>query len=281
SEYADRAVMILREKVESPDDLAESLFLLGGVAQNDETRLEHENEGVRILSSHHGPEHPLTLNARFGTASTLNNLGRYPESLEIFDQVIPLMERELGPLHDETLTAMNNRAITLSRMGEIDAAIMGFRKVLGRYRQVYGNEHRSIANLQQNIGAMLNRLERYPEAIEALNEAARIFEIVNLPGNYSTAYPHITLADIHGKLGNVDRLESHASKALELLEGNLPEDHHAILKCRCLLGDALIRQGRQEQGVAIIEAVLESLSGRQVPNPRLVDECAAVLETTN
>lgn len=278
--YADRAITILRQQVDSPEDLAAALLLRGTVSQDFEKTLQYHREAADIYSSQLGPQHPATLNALVNVASTLSDLARYPESLEIFDRVIPVMERELGPLHEQTITAINNRAVCLSRMGEDEAAIGGFREALSRDRQAGGSERRNIADRLQNIGAMLNRAGRYDEAIEALTEAARIYGIVNLPGNPSTAFPHITLADIYGKLGDAEGLEIHARRALELLEGNLPDDHHAILKSRCLLGDALIRQGRQSEGVATVKAVLQSLNGRQVANPRLADECQSILDRT-
>jgi len=275
--YVEQAVMILKQHVESPEDLAASLLLLGTVAEDVEQRLTNHREAARILELYRGPEHPLTLNANTTVASTLSDLARFEESLEIFDRVIPIMERELGELHAQTLTALNNRAVLLSRMGENEAAIAQFREVLSRDRQVRGNEHRDIANRLQNLGAMLNRMERYDEAIESLNEAARIYAIVNLPGNPSTAFPHITLADINGKLGNASELEFHSRTALALLDGNLPDDHHAILKSRCLLGDALLRQGQVADGTELIKSVLQNLEGREIANPRLAGECSAAL----
>jgi len=276
-DYADEAVLLLRQDVESPEDLAASLLLLGTVSDDDEERLRHHREAARILASYRGSDHPLTLNATSNVASTLSDLARFEESLESFDRVIPIMEQELGPLHIQTLTALNNRAVCLSRMGDDEAAINQFREVLSRDRQVRGGEHRDIANRLQNLGAMLNRLGRYDEAIEALTEASRIFGIVNLPGNPGTAFPHITLADISSKVGNVADLEFHARTALALLDGNLPDDHHAILKSRCLLGDALLRQGQVSEGTSMIESVLQSLEGREIANTRLAGECSAIL----
>jgi len=278
--FAERAVTILREEVESLDDLADSLVLLGTVSHNYEETLVYHRQAAQILAGHRGPEHPATLIANISVASTLSDLARFEDSLTIFDRVIPVLEQELGPLHEQTLNALNNRSVCLSRMGDTEAAISGFREVLRRDRQVHGSEHRDVAVRLQNLGAMLNREERFDEAIEALTEAARIHGIVNLPGNPAPGFPHITLADIHGKLGNVTLLEFHARKALEHLQGNMPDDHHAILKCRCLLGDALIRQGRQAEGVAMVEGVLENLGGREVANTRLAGECGAVLATT-
>ena len=279
-EYANQAVMILREHVDSPDDLAASLLLLGSVTSDENARLRDHREAAEILTERRGAEHPLTLNANASVAATLSDLARFEESLALFDRIIPLMEKELGPLHLQTITALNNRAVCLSRIGRDEEALTQFREVLSRDLQARGREHRDIANRMQNLGAMLNRLGRYDEAKETLNEAARIYAIVNLPGNPSTAFPHITLADINGKLGDVAGLEYHARTALALLEGNLPDDHHAILKSRCLLGDALLRQGRVSDGTALVESVLRNLEGREVANTRLAGECSAVLSNT-
>ena len=277
--YAQRAVEILKTSADSPIDLANALLSLGSISHDNQERLGYHQQAADVLSHHFGPQHPRTLSAEITVASTLSDLSRFEESLEIFNRIIPELERELGPLHDQTVEALNNRAVCLSRMGDDAAAIEGFREALARDRQVHGDQHRSIANRQQNLGAMLNRMGRYPEAIEALTEAARIYQAVNLPGNYSTAFPHITLADIYGKTGDADLLEFHARRALELLTGNLPDNHHAILKSRCLLGDALIRQGQEVEGRELVQSALDDLEGQSVPNPTLAAECAALLES--
>ena len=276
-QYANRAVTILRQSADSPADLADSLALLGSVSRDKEEALSYYREADELLSGYRGSEHPSTLSAQVSVASTLSDLARYEESLAIFDRVIPIMERELGPLHDQTLVAMNNRAVCNSRMGKPEAAIAEFREVLARDRQKRGSEHREIGDRLQNLGAMLNRTGHYQEAIEALTEAARIYASVNLPGNPATAFPHITLADTYAKLGEVDLLEFHARKALELLQGNLPDDHPAALKSRCLLGDALIRQGLRSEGTATVQAVLENLNAKRQVNSPLFEQCSALL----
>lgn len=275
--YLEDAVGILRADGDQPLDLAEALATFGYVFEDFATRLEHVQAAYELRVRHQGPEHPSTLGVSAKVAATLTSMGRYQESLDRYATLIPSLEKELGPLHAQTLGILNNRAVTYYFAGEIERAVEQHMEILDRRRQKHGNAHPDVAASLQNIGALQVTLGRHQEAIAALSEAAEIYAGVNLPGSPITAYPHISLAGVYSELDRADELEHHARRAIELLEGNVSATNVALLKSQCLLGDALIRRGRTEEGVPMVRNAIDGMTGQTRLSSRHIEQCREIL----
>lgn len=263
--YLEEAVRMTAQDGHSPTLLADSqvalalaLQALGQFAEMHELLLNAH----RLYSDTLGAAQIKTLIAKAQIAASLSNLGRFEESIDTYREVVPELERQLGPLHEQVLDVLNNLAFSHQHAGQLDRSVELHREVLDRRLEKFGDTHRAVADSLQNLGAALRRLGRYEVAIEALLEAARIYREVNRPGQPLTAYPHISLAIIHAERGAVELVEQQARKALELLEGHVDETHPALLRSQCLLGDAWVRQGDRDEGLALLERSVDGLAAQ-------------------
>lgn len=231
----------------------------------------------RLYVAELGPVHIKTLVAEARIASNLTNMGRFEDSIDTYDEVIPEMERQLGPLHEEVLDILNNLALSYLLAGHLERSVEINREVLDRRRKKFGETHRAVADSLQNLGAVLRRLYRYDEAIEALQEASRIYREVNRPGQPLTAYPNVSLAIIHAETGAVELQEREARAALELLSGNVDKSDPALLRSQCLLGDALVRRGSLDAGLELLERSIHGLAEQSDRFARHLEACRDAL----
>ncbi|MDX1443004.1 MAG: protein kinase [Gammaproteobacteria bacterium] len=74
-------------------------------------------------------------------ATALDSLGRNEESVAIFEEILPRIERELGMLHPHTLGMKSNLGTELVDLGDYDAAIPLLQEVLAVQREVIGEDH--------------------------------------------------------------------------------------------------------------------------------------------
>lgn len=275
--YLEDAVQVLRADGSQPMDLAKALVALAYGFEDYATRLGHMQTAHELRVRHQGRDHPSTLGTSAVIAATLTDMGRYEESLELYEPLIPAIEKEFGPLHAQTLGVLNNRAVTFYFAGEIEHALEQHKVILDRRRQKHGNAHPDVAASLQNIGALEIAVGRHQEAISFLSEAAKIYAEVNLPGSPITAYPHISLAGVYSELDRVDELERHARRAIELLEGNVSDTNVALLKSQCLLGDALMRRGEPEKGLSMVRHAIDGMTGQTRLSPRHIEQCREIL----
>lgn len=205
-----------------------------------------------LLLEQHGRNSVSALLARARIAANLSNQTRYGESIAIYRDILPRMERRLGGLHDEVLATLNNLGFSHDLAGNLDEAAGIHLDVLERRRRKFGDKHRAVADSLQNTGSVLKRLDRQHAAIRALEEAAAIYLEVNTPGHPRSAYPHVSLAIIYAEVGPVEKQEIHARRAIDLLGDDIAQTHPALLRSRCLLGDALFRKGKHQAGLALL-----------------------------
>ena len=268
-------------EAEAPIILAWALGIYAQYIPDPNARIATIQRSIALREHHQGRHATPTLGARLQLAAALDEAGRAEESLAIYAETIPAMEREAGPLHSTTLNALNNQAVSLQKIGRLEEAAAAFRKVLDRRIEKDGRASMSVATSMQNLGALYNDLGQPAEAIPYLMQAAETYQSSLQPAKPLLAFPHISLATSYALLDQPSELESHASRAIELLEGNVSQDHPALLKSRCLLGDALIRSGQQAEGVPMVEAAIAGLKAQAGLRPIHVQQCQAVLESAS
>ena len=257
-----RAAVDMASKVDDEGLAAEAhLALAVGLDYLGQSQEAHDLlvRGHERLLEQQGRDSVRTLLMRARIAANLSNQARYDESIDIYRDILPRIERRLGRLHDEVLATLNNLGFSHDLAGHLEQAANIHLDVLDRRRQKFGDRHRAVADSLQNLGSVLKRLNRQSEAIQALEEAAAIYQEVNEPGHPRTAYPHVSLAIIYADVGPVEDQETHARRAIELLGGDIAETHPALLRSQCLLGDALVQKGERQEGLALLRTGVAGL----------------------
>jgi serine/threonine protein kinase len=281
--FLDEALVELQAQGSDPVLLADALhhraMALGALTRHDEA-YDLLLDAYELRMRHQGEQHVSTLMELTQVAASLTNRGMYSESIEIYQEVLPGLEQRLGSLHPQVLTVLNNSAVSHDLAGQLEQSAELHRQSLARRREKFGDQHGDVAESLQNLGSVLTRLEKYDEALPPLQEAARLFPGIYQPGSPRLAYPHISLAIVYSQTGDVGLLESHARTALELLEGQAPESHPALLRSRCLLGDALIRRGNPGAGIPLLENSIAGLESQTSISPVHLQACRAALART-
>ena len=85
-----------------------------------------------------GSEHPDTLKAMVGLATTLLALLRLGEARQLEEKVLEIRIRNLGSEHPDTLSSMNNLAVTLKLLGDLDGARRMGEQVLATRERLNG-----------------------------------------------------------------------------------------------------------------------------------------------
>lgn len=265
---ADDAIPFLRAAVEmaskvDDDGLAAQTLLTLAVGLDYLGQYQEAHDllvrGHERLLEQQGRHSVQALLMRARIAANLSNQTRYDESIDIYREILPRMERRLGRMHDEVLSTLNNLGFSYDLAGQLERSASVHSDVLDRRREKSGDRHRGVADSLQNLGSVLKRLDRQSEAIQALKEAAAIYQEVNAPGHPRTAYPHVSLAIIYAESGSGEDQEFHARRAIELLGDDIAETHPALLRSQCLLGDALVKKGGKQQGLALLRAGVAGL----------------------
>jgi Flp pilus assembly protein TadD len=207
-------------------------------------------------------------------ATLLSDRARFGESVSLYREVIPALERSFGPEHSNTLSTLNNLAVTLNEAGDPGGAAEIQRRILEiRRRNTPGGRSQEVASVLQNLALSYAEQGRHAEAERHLVEAHEIYLEVLPDGHYLTAFPLLTRASIQLDTGNAAGAEESARESTRILRSSLPPGHYATASAECRLGGALAAQGRFDEARALIDAALPVLEANDQTPGRLLEEC--------
>jgi len=104
-----------------------------------------------------GPEHPDTLNAMNGLASTYRKQGKLDEAENLFIHVMNVRKAKLISDHPDTLVTMAELALTFESQGKWDEAQSLLSPTVQTMQQVLGSQH---PNTLSAMGTLSNICQR-------------------------------------------------------------------------------------------------------------------------
>ena len=105
-----------------------------------------------------GPDYFDTLTARNNLAGAYEDVGRFGEAIELYEQVLAEQERVLGPDHPDTLNVRDNLAVAYDSVGRLAEAIDAWEKLLPDCQRVLGLEHPLTKLVQKNLEAAKRKM---------------------------------------------------------------------------------------------------------------------------
>jgi tetratricopeptide (TPR) repeat protein len=117
-----------------------------------------------------GDDHPLTIFARSGLASSYWSAGRIPEAIALEEKILTDCERILGDEHPDTVTARSNLANSYWSAGRIPEAIALEEKIATDRERILGDEHPDTLTARANLANSYRSAGRIPEAIALLEK---------------------------------------------------------------------------------------------------------------
>jgi len=107
-------------------------------------------------------------------ANALRAAGHLGESLQFYESIFPIYQKEL-PANDERIAALyNNLSLLYQEMGEFDKAVIALENALEVVEQ--GEDEIKIAITHSNLGASLVQLGKVSDALEHLYQAMSVFQ---------------------------------------------------------------------------------------------------------
>jgi len=107
-------------------------------------------------------------------ANALRAAGHLGESLQFYESIFPIYQKEL-PANDERIAALyNNMSLLYQEMGDFDQAVIALEKALEVVEQ--GEDEIKIAITHSNLGASLVQLGKVSDALEHLYRAMSVFQ---------------------------------------------------------------------------------------------------------
>lgn len=282
-EQRQRAIEILRAGgADQRSRLADALGLISDTYRELQRPQEAEDaarESFDIQRELHGDEHPSTATARIHLAQVADARGRTGESIRLYREALPVLERTLGEDHFITVASWNNLGIVLMAAQDYSGAEAVHRRMLDARRRLSGGEPTlDLAGSLQNLSAAVIRQERFAEAESLSLDAFRMYSALLPETHHLRAFPLLTIAEAQLLSGDGARSERTLRTALDVLRAALPANHFAVAAAECRLGAAIAEQGQHREAETIMRGALATLeSNEQVP-VRFVRECTDALD---
>ena len=188
--------------------------------------------------------------------------GRLELARTTLASAIETEEETLGALHPSVATSLMGLAGVHYGEGNYDAAMLVAQRALDLQRRTLGTEHPEVAASLTNVAGLLVAMGRHDDAKKALEESARIWESVEVADEVS-AFTTGNLAQLLLAVGEVERAEKVARRALRQKISLFGEQHDEVATARVLLGRVLLVRGatdgaRQEleQARRVVEQML-------------------------
>ncbi|MSV28373.1 MAG: tetratricopeptide repeat protein, partial [Bryobacterales bacterium] len=201
--------------------IAEVQFMHG---QYKEAFLEQQ-EGVQLLETRLGAEHPLTLGSMDRLGEILRYQGNYSEAERLHRRVLAVGERALGPDDPRVLTSMNNLVQLLIAQGRYEEAEPLCRRLVATQEQVHGAEHPDILTSVNSLGELLQRQGRYSQAEPLYRRALEARERVLGAEHPSTLGSVNNMAGLLESKGDYGAAEPLFRRALEARVRVLGAEH--------------------------------------------------------
>jgi eukaryotic-like serine/threonine-protein kinase len=236
----------------------------------------HARRAVELNREIFGANALNTAMAHESLAKVLGALGETGEAESEFERALAILEQTLGAENGNTLNALNNLALLRRQTGDLAGAEQALRRLLAANVRARGEGDREVGSTYQNLGTVLADQNRLDEAAEMHARAAEIYVQALGAGDYLAALPYLSLSGLELRRGGHQAAESHARRALGILESTLPPAHFTIAVARCRLGRALAAQGHTARALPLLHAASDALaSDTSVPAYR--EECLDAL----
>ncbi len=215
-------------------------------------------------------------------AFSLHAVGKYQQAESHYREALKLLETGGEGNQAARSVILNNLASVLQEQGKVEQAEPLFRDSIVLRQEIYGATNVKVAAPVNKLAWMkmyLGEPEDLSEAEELFEQALRL-RLEHFGGEHPmTAFSRIARARIWLELGRAAAAEQEARQALAQLEGKLPEDHWRRRIGDFVLGGALLRQEKPEEGERLLRSAYESLKASiGAAEPRTRDALALLIE---
>ncbi|HLT40784.1 MAG TPA: serine/threonine-protein kinase [Enhygromyxa sp.] len=227
-------------------------------------RLDH---GLALRERLYGPEHPELAPFHNTWGNALLKQHDYDGALEHYHEARRLWEINFGPEYPDIASVNNNIGAIYLEQGQFDRARPYFEQVLESYQLALGPDNPQLIAPLFNLASVALGQGRRRDAL-ALQERARALAAAAFgEDNLNTALLDYQVARIVHSLGDVERAERLAARALEIQRRDGPEDLPALVNFAELLANCQDERGDHVAARATLERTLVELGERELGGP--------------
>lgn len=196
------------------------------------------------------PDHPRLGRAMLNVASSLGQVGRQAEALELDREIVAFFTATRGRRSANTLRAMNNKANNLAAVERGDEAIQLLVEASELAAEALGSDHPLTLRTRVNLGSHLARQGQRAQAQPILESVAdkRLARLG--PDHPETLSAQEILANIMLDRGLAAESATILETVLERREGLFGPEHPQTVLARRLLGRSLLETGQYEAAEA-------------------------------
>ncbi|MGW7606473.1 FxSxx-COOH system tetratricopeptide repeat protein, partial [Streptomyces sp. NPDC054766] len=215
-----------------------------------------------------GGDHPDTLAARAGLASSYWQAGRTTEAIQLLEAVVVDSERLRGDDHPNTLTARGNLAASYQQAGRTTEAIQLLERVVADRERLLGDDHPDILASRGNLAYSYWQAGRTTEAIAIEERVVADSERLRGDDHPDTLTARGNLASSYRQAGRTTEAIAIEERVVVDSERLLGDDHPHTLTARANLASSYWQAGRTTEAIQLLEAVVvdsERLRGGDHP----------------
>ncbi len=189
-------------------------------------------------------------------ANTLTTLKHPQEAMPVFAEAHQLYRKFLGDESSELAVSLSNLAVAYSVANQLDDAERLLGEAMRIQLKTSGQGKLPYLASQLKYGAILIERKKFKAAIPVLEDSlASILRLETLP-KLEIGYNKALLAQGLLETGERERAEALAREAHPALQALLKEDHWMLLYSQTVLAGALIRNGKTDEGRALLLPVV-------------------------
>ncbi|CAE7791759.1 NPHP3 [Symbiodinium sp. CCMP2592] len=206
------------------------------------------------------PQHSWALAGKMDMATTLCNLGRFEEALQMEQEVLAAQTEALGARHPDTLRAQGNIAMTLWSLGRFEEALQMEQEVLAAQTEALGARHPDTLRAQGNIAMTLWSLGRFEEALQMEQEVLAAQTEALGARHPDTLRAQGNMASTLRKLGRFEEALQMEQEVLAAQTEALGARHPDTLRAQGNMAGTLGGLGRFEEALQMEQEVLAARS---------------------
>jgi len=268
------------EEVDDELELARLYVDLGSFAHVEGRFAEASSsyeEAVALLRGSVGPEHLAYARALAALGDLRVVQGGPEQALPLLEEAMAVAERKLGAEHPSMARYHRSYARAYRLRGDIARALVHAERAVQLIESALGPDHVGLHVVLEELARALEDRGEPDRAIAVLERARKLSK----PEALNEAKQAQLLAhegEIHFQLQDYARAEAVLRQGLELSRSAVGELHPQTARIRIDLGSALGALGKQQEGVALIEAG-RAVLGDDHPNVAAThDSLAAAME---
>jgi serine/threonine-protein kinase len=202
----------------------------------------------------HGSRHPAVADDLINLADIENSRGRYREAEPMLREAVDIYRGWYGPDHPETGSAVRILSQAIAGQGKLDEATTLLEEARDIFSRVYPGPHRRLGLVLNDLGVLATRRARYDDAIAAFSKSLAVYRAVY--SNGKSQYISVALANlgsVYLEKAEYAPAERMLREAVALSREVLTADHANTAIAEVKLGHSLVKQGRYEEAVPLLE----------------------------